>query len=229
MKELYFVMTVTERQNGERIKRFLEENHISIVLSTLGHGTAANETLDLLGLEATEKTVLFALVPGGLKKELMHGLLYKLRIDTPGAGVALSIPIDGVAGGAVLRSLLDDENHTTNEEKPMKDMPYALVAVIANSGCTDLVMDAARSADATGGTVLHVKGAGASHAEKFFGMSIAAEKELVLIVTEREKRNGIMKAIVAQAGQQTEAHAVCFSLPVDQIAGFSLMKELKEL
>ena len=106
----------------------------------------------------------------------------------------------------------------------MNTMPYSLITVIANSGCTDMVMDAARSAGATGGTVLHVKGAGAAHAEKFFGMSIADEKEMILIATNREQASPIMKAIIAQAGLNTRAHAICFSMPVDQIAGFRLIR-----
>lgn len=230
MKELYLLITITERSNGERIKQFFDENGASIVTSTLGTGTAANDILDLLGLEATEKTVLFALTAGRLKEQLMHGLLYKLRIQTPGAGVALSVPIIGLGGGPALRALVDDQTIIANEEKPMNDtMLYALVVAIANRGCTDLVMDAARSAGATGGTVLHVKGAGALHAEKFFGMSIADEKEMILIVTEHDRRTNIMKAVLAKAGQATEAHAICFSMPVDQIAGFSMLKELNEL
>ena len=84
---------------------------------------------------------------------------------------------------------------------------------------TDQVMDAARGAGAAGGTSLHAKGTGTELARKFLGVSIAAEKELVLIVTREETRKPIMKAIMEQAGSRTKAQSLVFSLPVDEIAG----------
>ncbi|MDD3335430.1 MAG: P-II family nitrogen regulator [Eubacteriales bacterium] len=229
MNQLSFVITITERENGERIKLFLEQKQASVVMSMPGLGTASDQTLNLLGLEATEKAVLFSLIPNCLKTELMHGLLYKLRIYTPGAGIAMSIPLESVGGNALMKAILNDPSPEGNEEKDMNDMPYSLVVVIANCGCTDQVMDAARSANATGGTVLHVKGTDALNAEKFFGLSLADEKELILIATEKAHRNEIMKSVMLKAGQKTEAHAICFSLPVDQIAGFRLTEELEAL
>lgn len=229
MHDIDLVITVTERHNGERIADFLKDNGVSVVMSVPGRGTAADDMLDFLGLEATEKTVLFSVASGEVKRRLMHGLLYKLRIDMPGAGIALSVPLQSIGGNAALKALLDDKAAAESEGKPMNDMPYTLLVMIANRGCTDQVMDAARAAGAKGGTVLHVKGAGAMHAEKFFGMSIADEKEMIMIVALREQRNDIMKSVMARAGMDTEAHALCFSLPVEQIAGFRLMEELEEL
>ena len=80
-------------------------------------------------------------------------------------------------------------------------------------------MDAARAAGATGGTAVHAKGTGTELAKKFFGVSIAAEKELIFILTREETRVPIMKAIMARAGMQTEAQSLVFSLPVSGIAG----------
>ena len=52
---------------------------------------------------------------------------------------------------------------------PVMNFEHELITVIANEGSTDAVMDAARSAGAAGGTVLHAKGTGAQRAQKFFG------------------------------------------------------------
>ena len=98
-------------------------------------------------------------------------------------------------------------------------LSHELVVVIANQGHTDQVMDAARSAGATGGTVVHAKGAGTDLAKKFFGVSIASEKELVFILAKEEDRRPIMKAVMAKAGMQTDAQALVFSMPVSDIAG----------
>jgi len=70
----------------------------------------------------------------------------------------------------------------------LKDTKYELLIVIANQGYSGLIMDAARSENAGGGTVIHAKGTGMERAEQFLGVSLAAEKELVQIVIKREDK-----------------------------------------
>ena len=53
------------------------------------------------------------------------------------------------------------------EESSLKGTDYELLVVIANQGYTDVIMDAARKANATGGTVIHAKGTGMEKAESF--------------------------------------------------------------
>ena len=96
---------------------------------------------------------------------------------------------------------------------------YELIVAIYEKGYTDLVMDAAREAGAGGGTTIRAKGTGAG-AEKFFGLSLAVEKEIVFIVSHVNKKKEIMKAIMQKAGVDTKAHALVFSLPVSETAGF---------
>lgn len=59
-------------------------------------------------------------------------------------------------------------------------------------------------------------------AEKFLGVSLAAEKELVLIVVRHEQKNDVMTAIMEDAGLESRAKAVVFSLPVTSTAGLRL-------
>ena len=68
---------------------------------------------------------------------------------------------------------------------------YELIFVVANEGYSDKIMDAARSAGAGGGTVIKAKGTGAEYTEKFFGFSIASEKEIHLLVAPAQGRNAI--------------------------------------
>ena len=85
--------------------------------------------------------------------------------------------------------------------------------------------DAARAAGATGGTAVHAKGTGTELAKKFFGVSLAAEKELIFILSAAETRKPIMKAIMEKAGMQTDAQALAFSLPVTDLAGLRQLGE----
>ena len=106
---------------------------------------------------------------------------------------------------------------------PELNYSYELIVAIANEGRTDQVMNAARAAGAAGGTVLHGKGTGSENAEKFYNVSIASEKEVILIVAKAEQKAGIMKAILEKAGPASEAGPIAFSLPTSEVAGFGLL------
>ena len=97
--------------------------------------------------------------------------------------------------------------------------------MIANRGYIDLVMDAAREAGADGGTVLQAKGTGMEHAEKFMGVSLDAEKEMIFIVTRTEQKNSIMQAVMEKVGVESKAQAIVFSLPVTDTAGLRLIED----
>ena len=107
----------------------------------------------------------------------------------------------------------------------MKDTDYELLVAIANLGYIDTVMDAARSAKAGGGTVIHAKGTGMEHAKKYLGVSLVEEKEVILIVTKSREKNQIMKAIMEQAGLDSKERTIVFSLPVTSVAGIRMLEE----
>lgn len=96
---------------------------------------------------------------------------------------------------------------------------FELVITIVNRGFADDVMDVAKEAGASGGTVLYARGTGIHEAEQFFGVTIQPEKEVVLILTEHENKNAIMKAICKGAGLTTMGRGMSFSVPVDDILG----------
>ena len=156
-----------------------------------------------------------------LQKELRH----RLRIDVPGTGIAFIIPLSSIGGKRALQFLTEHQTFTLEEESTLKDTRYELLLVIANQGHTGSIMDAARAEGAGGGTVVHAKGTGMEGAEKFLGISLTAEKEMIYIVVHRDKRNDIMSAIMRDAGMASKAKSICFTLPVSATAGLRLIEE----
>ena len=207
------MITITDRSRCGEFAAWYQEQGIPLVLTALGSGTATTEILDCLGLEATEKAVLFCVAPHS--PQLVRRAEKALWLDVPGRGILMTVPVSSIGGAAARDYLLQQEAEKSME----KEITHELLVVITNQGHTDMVMDAARDAGATGGTAVHAKGTGTELAKKFFGVSIAAEKELIFILTLEETRVPIMKAIMAQAGMQTEAQSLVFSLPVSDIAG----------
>lgn len=62
-------------------------------------------------------------------------------------------------------------------------------------------------------------------AERFLGVSIAEEKELIIIVSKAGEKAAIMKAIAEQAGPGTPSGAISFSLPISAVAGLRVLED----
>jgi nitrogen regulatory protein PII len=96
---------------------------------------------------------------------------------------------------------------------------YDLIVAITNRGHAPTVMDAARSAGAMGGTIIHARGTNPQGETSFFGLSIAEEKDMLIILCAANQKTALMRAIMEKAGVNSPAHTVMFALPVDSVAG----------
>ena len=211
MKRLYLMITITNRVVGSgRFVDFYRAFGAPVVFTALGRGTASDDVLSYLGLEATEKAVLFSVVTPACKETLVKELVSTMHL-TAGGKSAMNYLTSGDPSKAPELDIEEDE--------PMKEAAYQLIVAIANQGYTDKVMEAARSAGARGGTIVHTRSTGAEDAGKFFGMSIAEEREMIFLVTSSDKRADIMKSIMEKAGAHTDAQTVTFSVPLDDTAG----------
>ena len=225
MSQLFLMTTITERRRLGDFIGVYQEHKLHVNLIALGRGTAADETMDLLGLDSSEKAVCFSFVSGRVWPELKRELQRRLRIDAPGMGIAFIVPMSSVGGWRELQFLTEDQDFEKGEESVLKETERQLLVVVANQGYNQAVMDAARLAGAAGGTVIHAKGSGMERAERFLGFSLASEKDLIFIVSRTECKNAIMKSIMEQAGPSSKAGAVVFSLPVADTAGLRLLEE----
>ncbi len=206
--------------NGARIYGAVcEQLRLPMLLAARGRGTATRRMLDRLGLESKDKWVFMTVADEEKTQKLIEAQRMRLYIDAPGNGICICVPVKSVGGGKTLAFLSEGG---VKKQPPRLEPEYELILAIANEGCTSLVMDAARGAGASGGTVLHAKGTGADSEEKFFRVCIAQEKEIVLIVARASEKADIMRAILQQAGPDSEAGAIVFSLPVSAVAGFGM-------
>lgn len=225
MSKLYMMVAITNRSMKNEFREFYEENDHMVVFGTLGRGTANSAVLDYFGLEASEKMISFSIVTDAMWKKIKRGLIIRMQIDVPGTGIAFIIPLSSIGGKKVLQYLIQDHEYEKEEETTLKETDYELLVAIADQGCIDTVMDAARSANAGGGTVIHAKGTGLESAKKFLGVSLAAEKEIIFIVTRTKDKNQIMRAIMENAGLESKEKAIVFSLPVTSTAGLRMRED----
>ena len=223
MSDVYIMTTIIDRKNSKKYIDLYKKDKLEVMYITLGEGTARGDILDYLGLEASEKMAIFNFVQQHDWMLTKKNLQRKLQIDAPGEGIAFLVPLSSIGGKRTLQFLLDRQELPESEESTLKDTTYELIVAIADQGNLEMVMDAARGAGAYGGTVIHAKGTGMEYAEKYLGVTIAAEKAMIFIVTKKDQKNSIMKAIMEQAGMQTPAKTIVFSLPVTDTAGLRLV------
>ena len=223
MSDVYIMTTIIDRKNSKKYLDLYKKDKLEVMYITLGEGTARGDILDYLGLEASEKMVIFNFVQQHDWMLTKKNLQRKLQIDAPGEGIAFLVPLSSIGGKRTLQFLLDRQELPESEESTLKDTTYELIIAIADQGNLEMVMDAARGAGAYGGTVIHAKGTGMEYAEKYLGVTIAAEKAMIFIVTKKDQKNNIMKAIMEQAGMQSSAKTIVFSLPVTDTAGLRLV------
>lgn len=225
MGNLYLMTTIVDRKTATKYMDLYKGNNLNVNFLSLGYGTASNEILDYIGLDTSEKAVAISVLEEEKWLTIKRQLEKNLQIDAPGGGIAFIIPLSSVGGKKTLQFLLENQDYQKQEESTLKNTSHELIIVIAQQGYTNLIMDAARKAGAFGGTVLHAKGTGMDAAEKFMGVSLAMEKEIIYIVTKTEQKNSIMQSIMENAGLNSKAKAITFSLPVTDTAGLRLIED----
>ena len=100
---------------------------------------------------------------------------------------------------------------------------HEVIFAIVNSGFAEEAMDVAREQGVRGGTILNARGVAKEDAAAFFGITIHAEKEILMMVVEKDIRDKVLNALYREMGMGKKAQGIAFSLPVSDVAG--LVKE----
>ena len=218
-----YVISIIKPEALDTLSGICSQLGLPLTVALHGRGTAIPSMLDLLGMESNEKRVVLTTANEEKTAQLIAAQRRYLHLGVPGHGFVIAVPIKSVGGGKAVAYLNGDGKNA--KYTPAVNYAYELIIAISNVGSTDLVMNAARAAGARGGTVLHGKGTGAKDAPKFYNISIADEKEVILIVSSAEQKAGIMRAILEKAGPDSKAGTIVFSLPTTEVAGFGLLEQ----
>ena len=102
---------------------------------------------------------------------------------------------------------------------------HEVIFAIVNAGFAEEAMDVARAQGARGGTILNARGVAREKEAAFFGISIHAEKEILMLVVEKDIRDNILNALYKEMGMDKKAQGIAFSLPVSDVAGLVQQEE----
>lgn len=179
----------------------------------LGRGTVESSILSLLGLDESRKEVVLVGIESQLEEKIHEELRDELELDKHHRGIAFSVPIKKAIG----RNFSIDNSKSGKEGD--HQMNYEAIFTIVNKGMADRVLDSARAAGSTGGTVIHGRGSGTAVTEKIFNLAIEPEKEIVLILSRQEGTDKIVEAIRESISIEAEGNGIIFVLDVSKATG----------
>lgn len=179
----------------------------------LGKGTAKNHLLELLGLNEIRKEILLMAIESSMDTTIHNELSKLFLFNKPNNGIVFSLPLKSCFG-------ISDINYINGEESEGdNNMGYEAIFTIVDKGFSQEVLLAAESVGSTGGTIIHGRGSGTSAVQKIFNLEIEPEKDIVLILSNKDNSENISNAIRKILDEKNEGKGIVFSLDVGKTSG----------
>ena len=107
----------------------------------------------------------------------------------------------------------------------MKTNNHEVIFTIVNSGYAEEAMRVAKEQGVRGGTILGARGVVNQDAAAFFGITLHADKEILMMVVDKEIRDRVLNALSKEMGLGKKSQGIVFSLPVSDVAGLAMPVE----
>lgn len=108
-------------------------------------------------------------------------------------------------------------------------MHFKLIIAFVEDSKTDLIMDAAREAGATGCTVINnARGEGLKAGKSFFGLALAAQRDVILLLVEQHLSRHILEHI-GEVGEFDAKPGTGIAVLIDVEDAVGVLHQAKEL
>lgn len=212
------VLSIVERGKGKRLIEMMNRNKISFHIQSVGHGTAPSEMMDILGLGTKDKDVVISFAPERAVAALIAGQNQNLGEISGYGGLMMVIRLSAISRLAVEVFSHPKENNDEGEEQKIVsgETKYNLILISVNQGYADAVMQTAKKAGATGGTVIRGRLVGAEMLEQLAVIDSHEEKEIISILAPAIRCNQIMSAVNKEFGLRSDAKGIVCAVPVEK-------------
>lgn len=216
-KRPFALLSIVERDKGSKLIRELENLNIRVNFQCVGLGTAPTEMMDIFGLGTKDKDIVISLGPESVVTDMMKnfGTVFQSHSKYGGLMVVLKVS----AASRILTEILSFNNDKNSEKgtDPMENKHNnTLIIVSVNEGYIDDVMHAARTAGATGGTVIKGRLANVERFASLQGAEVNDERELLCILAPSKISGDIMNVINESFGITSPANGIVFALPTEK-------------
>lgn len=108
-------------------------------------------------------------------------------------------------------------------------MRFKLILSSVKTDITDKIVDAAKEAGATGATIIPARGTGIKEAKTFFGLSLEAQTDIILLLVEEHLVGKILDRIKETGQFHKPGTGIAFVVPVEHVVGLeSQMEKFRE-
>ena len=104
-QKLKLLFTVVDRKKAEFYADFIQSFEVNMQLTLAARGTASVETLSMLGLTDSEKSVIISVIKEDKCAAVLKALEDKFRTIKNGKGIAYTVPMSGTIGVAIYQFL----------------------------------------------------------------------------------------------------------------------------
>lgn len=214
-ERIMMIASIIERGKAKAYIEMLRKKGIGFHMQCVGQGTASSEMMDILGLVSNNKDIVISYAPHRTVEALATDISKDLSSGLGFNGLMMLLTTSAINRLVSELILLQSENgEVKGEERAMKsEYQHSLILITVNQGYTDGVMQTARKAGATGGTVIRARMVGA---EQLLDPQLSEEKEIIAILAPDSVRNQIMEEVNKEYGMRSEAKGVVCSVPVDK-------------
>mgnify|MGYP000847702311 FL=1 len=106
-------------------------------------------------------------------------------------------------------------------------MTTKAICAIVERGKADGIVDKAKKAGAEGATVFYGRGTGEKEFLKFFNRQIESSKEIILIITEEDKLDPILNAIIKAGNLDHPGAGIVFTFDIGNLHGLQHRLDVK--
>lgn len=211
------IVTIVDRGKANKVTETYTKQGVASHTICMGRGTASSEILDILGLDSSEKDVVMSVAFSAAAESLMNELNNNLRSSFHSKGIVFMLTLTGITNLMAEALKIETKNHRGGINFMEQEQNNSLILITVSQGYTDEVMNTAKKAGATGGTVIRARWTGPDNIDQFYGGVAEPEKEVIAILASNQFRNAIMEEVNQKHGLNTPAHAVVCSLAVDKV------------
>lgn len=217
-ERIVMLLSIIGRGKGVQYIKNLKEKGLYLNYQFVGSGTASSEMMDILGLGNSDKDIMLSFGTYSAIDNLCGEFGKLVGSQTGYGGIAMVISpgaFSKITAEIIKRNSKDIAKGDGNNMH--SEYAYSLILVSVNRGYTDAVMQTAKKAGATGGTVIKARLAQAQEIEAYANTVLEEEKEIVTILAPNSIRNQILEDINSEFGLKSEAQGTVLSVPVDKV------------
>ncbi len=211
------LLSIVERDKGQKLIKELENMDIKVNFQTVGFGTAPTEMMDIFGLGTNDKDIIISLGTENVVKDMMADFGTKFASHSKYGGLMIILKVS--AANRILTEILsyNSDKYIKKGNDVMKNEYHNnLIIISVNEGYSDDVMQVARKAGATGGTIIKGRLAEIEQFAEMDKTDTDGEREILCILAPLKTSKQIMDDVNKEFGLSSDAKGILFAIPTEK-------------